>query len=176
MLGKPTRVLLALTAIAPVTISLSYVLGVRQGDWRLAVIACCVCVALGIISSWIITSASRDFETLPVVIKKVKSADKEVLGFFIAYALPLVFKGEAGPDLGAWVVAALMLIFVLWTTHALQVNPVLGLLGFHFYEVETLEGVTYLMITRRTINNVASISKVVQITEYGILEAELKRM
>lgn len=53
-------------------------------------------------------------------------------------------------------------------------NPVLGLLGFHFYEVETQEGVTYLMLTKRTINNVSSIKSVVQLTEYGILEAKTK--
>lgn len=174
MLGKPTRVLLALTAIAPVSISLAYVFGAKNGDWLLAVLALCVCAALGIISSWIIASISEKFERLPVVIKKVKSADKEVVGFFIAYALPLIFKGEAGQDIGSWFLAAGMLIFVLWSTHALQVNPVLGLLGFHFYEVETQEGVTYLMLTKRTINNVGSIKSVVQLTEYGILEASIR--
>ena len=90
----------------------------------------------------------------------------------MAYALPLIFKGDAGLDFGAWMLAGAMLIFVLWTTHALHVNPVLGLLGLHFYEVETQEGVTYLMLTKRTINNVSSIKSVVQLTEYGILEAK----
>ena len=174
MLGKPTRVLLALTAIAPVSVSLAYVFGARKGEWLLSVLAICACLILGIISSWIITEASARFERLPVVIKKVKSADKEVVGFFVAYALPLIFKGDAGLDFGAWMLAGAMLIFVLWTTHALHVNPVLGLLGFHFYEVETQEGVTYLMLTKRTINNVSSIKSVVQLTEYGILEAKTK--
>ncbi|WP_139211248.1 hypothetical protein [Azotobacter beijerinckii] len=174
MLGKPTRVLLALTAIAPVSVSLAYVFGAKNGDWPLAALAIFICVVLGVISRWIISSASENFERLPVVIKKVKSADKEVLGFFIAYALPLIFKGEAGQDIGSWLLAAGMLIFVLWTTHALHVNPVLGLLGFHFYEVETQEGITYLMITKRTINNVVSIRSVVQLTEYGILEASIR--
>ncbi|WP_438284240.1 hypothetical protein [Pseudomonas alabamensis] len=174
MLGKPTRVMLALTAIAPVSVSLAYIFASKNGDWLLAVWAICVCIALGVISSWIITQASLKFERLPVVIKKVKSADKEVLGFFIAYALPLIFKGGAGLDFGSWLLAAGMLVFVLWTTHALHVNPVLGLIGYHFYEVETQEGVTYLMLTRRTINNVSSINSVVQITEYGILEALVK--
>ncbi|WP_116828843.1 hypothetical protein [Pseudomonas syringae] len=171
MLGKPTRVLLALTAVAPVSVSLAYIFGALRGDWLLCVYAVCACLALGISSSWIIAEASGKFERLPITIKKVKSADKEVVGFFVAYALPLMFKGGSGLDFGAWLLAGAMLIFVLWTTHALHVNPVLGLLGFHFYEVETLEGITYLMITKRTINNVTSITDVVQLTEYGILEA-----
>jgi hypothetical protein len=65
-------------------------------------------------------------------------------------------------------------MFVLWTTHALHVNPVLGLIGFHFYEVETQEGVTYLLITKRTINNLKGVTSVVQLTEYGILDSSIK--
>lgn len=66
--------------------------------------------------------------------------------------------------------AGAMLLFVLWGTHSVQVNPILGMLGFHFYEVETKDGITYLMITRRNISHVKSVDMVVQISEYGILE------
>ncbi|TDV58884.1 hypothetical protein [Pseudomonas sp. LP_7_YM] len=174
MLGKPARVILAFTAVAPVSISLAYIFAARDRDWLMAILAVCVCLALGIISSWIVTAAVSKFEHLPISIKKVKSADKEVLGFFIAYALPLIFKGGSGQELGAWVLAGLMLMFVLWTTHALHVNPVLGLIGFHFYEVETQEGVTYLLITKKTINNLKAITTVIQLTEYGIVDSSIK--
>ena len=43
------------------------------------------------------------------------------------------FEGRADPRL---IPATLLLLFVLWSTHAIQVNPVLGVMGFHFYEVE----------------------------------------
>jgi hypothetical protein len=133
-----------------------------------------LCVVLGLYSSWVIHKAAEDFQSLPITIKKAKSADKEVLGFFVAYALPLMFKGDVNPDIGAWAIAGLMLVLVLWTTHALHVNPVLGVIGFHFYEVETQEGVTYLLITKRAINNLKSLKTVVQITEYGILDNSIK--
>ncbi|WP_273807249.1 MULTISPECIES: hypothetical protein [unclassified Pseudomonas] len=170
MLGKPARVVFALTAVAPISISLSYVLIKNNRDWVLALIALASCILLGALCRVIIKYSSKNFEVLPVVIKKAKSADKEVLGFFIAYALPLIFKGQEPPEMGAWMLAGGMLLFVLWTTHAIQVNPVLGLLGYHYYEVETQEGITYLMISKRAINDVSKIKKVVQLTEYGIIE------
>jgi hypothetical protein len=43
---------------------------------------------------------------------------------------------------------------------------------FHFYEVETKDGITFLLISRRTISNVKTIQHVVQLTEFGILEAQ----
>lgn len=171
MLGKLVRVLLALTAIAPLSISLAYVFATRDHNLRFAIIAALACVLLGATAIWVIEKAGQRLERLPVSIKKAKSADKEVIGFFVAYALPLLFRGVDAPELGAWLLAAGMLLFVLWSTHAMQINPVLGVFGFHFYEVETADGITYLLITKRRINNVQSINSVVQLSEYGVLES-----
>jgi len=171
MLGRVIRVIFALTAMAPVSISLAYVYATRTQQLWLAAVALLSCLALGFIAHSIITAAGQKLERLPVQLKKAKSADKEVLGFVVAYALPLLFKGNGEMDLGAWVIAALMMGFVLMTTHTLQVNPVLGLFGFHFYDVETAGGVTYLLIAKRQINDILSVTTVVQLSEYGILEA-----
>lgn len=171
MLGKLVRILLALTAIAPLSVSLAYVFVTRENNLQFAVIAAFVCLLLGAVAIWVIEKAGRTLECLPVTIKKAKSADKEVIGFFVAYALPLLLRGGGVPDLGAWLLAAAMLLFVLWSTHSMQVNPVLGIFGFHFYEVESEDGITYLLITRRRINSVRSIKSIVQLSEYGVLEA-----
>jgi hypothetical protein len=171
MLSKLVRILLALTAIAPLSISLTFLFA-RAHHYTWAAIAFACCMALGWLARWIIDRAGKKLEIMPVVIVKAKSADKEVIGFFVAYALPLVFRGQSPPDLGAWLFAGGMLLFVLWGTHTLQVNPVLGVMGFHFYEVDTQGGISYLMITRRKISNILSVKQVVQLSEYGILEAK----
>ncbi len=175
MLGRLLRVLLALTAIAPLSISLAYIYAAKDQNYQLATIAVFSCVLLGAGSLWIIGQAQKKLECLPVVIKKAKSADKEVIGFFVAYALPLIFRGQSSPDLGAWILAGAMLLFVLLSTHSLQVNPVLGMFGFHFYEVETEDGITYMLITQRKISNVLSIRQIVQLSEYGILESSTNK-
>ena len=174
MLGRFIRLLLALTAIAPLSISMAYIYAAKHQNLQFAFIATCLCLLLGAVALQVIEKSQRKLERLPVTIKKAKSADKEVIGFFIAYALPLVFRGQSSPDLGAWLVAACMLFFVLWSTHSLQVNPVLGLFGYHFYEVETADGITYLLISKRRIGNALTIKHVVQLSEYGILEAPVQ--
>ena len=174
MLSKTLRVLLALTAIAPLSVSLTYVFAAKEHNLQLSLIAGFSCILLGAIALWVMEFAGKKLEYLPVTIKKAKSADKEVIGFFLAYALPLVFKGGAVPDLDSWIFAAGILLFVLWSTHAMHANPVLGVFGFHFYEVETADGITYLLISKRRINTVQSIQRVVQLSEYGVLEAHNK--
>ena len=171
MLGKFVRILFALTAIAPLSISVAYVFAMKEQNARWAFVAFCFCVLLGALSLWIMEKARSRLEVLPISIKKAKSADKEVIGFFVAYTLPLLFKGEVSSDLGAWGLAAVLLLFVLWSTHSIQVNPVLGMFGYHFYEVESSDGITFLLITRRRINSALTVKQVVQLSEYGILEA-----
>lgn len=173
MLGRFIRLLLALTAIAPLSVSLAYIYATKDHNLRLAFIAGCLCLLLGAGALWIIQKAQARLERLPISIKKAKSADKEVIGFFVAYALPVVLRGQSSVDIEAWAFAAGMLFFVLWSTHSLQVNPVLGLFGYHFYEVETADGITYLLISKRRIGNALTIKQVVQLSEYGILEAPI---
>lgn len=172
MLGVTVRILLALTAAAPISISLAYVFASRTQNYWLAAVAAFSCLLLGASALQIIQMAGRKLEVLPIAIQKVKSADKEVIGFFVAYALPLLFKGEASASIDAWLLAVGMLVFVLMTTHSLQVNPVLGVFGYHFYEAETKDGITFLLISQRKINNVKSIGRVVQLSEYGVLEVK----
>ncbi len=170
MLGVIVRIVLALTASAPISISIAYIFAAKEHNYRLAVVAAFACLLLGALALQIIKLAGKKLEILPISIQKVKSADKEVIGFFVAYALPLLFKGQASADIDAWILAIGMLVFVLITTHSLQVNPVLGAFGYHFYEAETKDGITFLLISKRKINNVKSIGKVVQLSEYGVLE------
>jgi amino acid transporter len=174
MLGRFIRVLLALTAIAPLSVSLAYIYGTKEQNIQMAFIAACFCILLGAAALWIIRKSQEELEPIPITINKVKSADKEVIGFFVAYVLPLVFRGQPSPDVGALVLAACMLFFVLSSTHSILVNPVLGLFKYHFYEVETADGITYLLISKRRIGNALTIKHVVLLGEYGVLEAPIQ--
>lgn len=171
MLGRTMRLLFAVTAMAPVSISLAYVYGARGSNLWLSALAVVCCISLGLLAHLIITKSSTDLPKLPITLKKAKSADREVVGFVVAYVLPLLFRGDPSVDLGAWVVGGLMLLFVLYSSHTLLVNPVLGVFGFHFYDVETEDGVSYLLITKRQINDILSVTTVVQLSEHGILES-----
>ena len=92
------------------------------------------------------------------------------LGFYVAYAMPLLFRDMSSLDFGLITVAVVMFIFVIWSTGTFQVNPVLGLLGYHFYEVELKGGISYLLVTRRRIDDLSSISNVNQLSDHALLD------
>jgi len=119
---------------------------------------------------YIINFSKKNLEILNVKIKKAKSTDKEVISFCISYALPVIFRSSSASDLNSWLFASFLLFSVLWMTNAMPANPVLGLLGYHFYEVDLDSGVGYVLITKKSITHIKQIERVVQIGDYGILE------
>lgn len=83
-------------------------------------------------------------------VREFESTDKEVLAFLLAYLLPFVSSDNmAFTDdwlTGAYILAIIFLVI----THAgaLHFNPVMGLLGYHFYAVRNDEGVSDLLISK----------------------------
>lgn len=64
-----------------------------------------------------------------------------------------------------------MLIFiVIFNSHTYHFNPLLGIIGYHFYEVKTSGGITYVLMTRKQITGCKDIKRIVQVTEYIVME------
>ena len=83
-------------------------------------------------------------------IKEFERNDKEVLAFLIAYLLPFLSSEKMG-FAGDWLTGAyVLLIIFLVIAHAgaLHFNPVMGLLGYHFYAVKNGSGVSHLLISK----------------------------
>lgn len=116
--------------------------------------------------------ASRQLELHDVKVESASSADREVVGFLIAYILPLALASGTTFQVDCWAIAYLVGLFglVVWGTHSYDFNPLLGLLGYHFYEVATDDGITYVLITKRTLVSVRQVTRVAQLTEYVLLD------
>ncbi|TCD46823.1 hypothetical protein [Chlorobium sp. N1] len=79
--------------------------------------------------------------------------DKDVLAFLLAYLLP--FLSSKSMDFqGQWLTGAyILLIIFLVVSHtgAFHFNPVMALVGYHFYGIRTKDGVSQLLICRGTL-------------------------
>lgn len=83
-------------------------------------------------------------------IKEFERNDKEVLAFLVTYLLPFLSTEKMG-FAGDWLtgVYVLLIIFlVIAHAGAFHFNPVMGLLGYHFYAVKNDEGVSQLLISK----------------------------
>jgi hypothetical protein len=83
-------------------------------------------------------------------IKEFERNDKEVLAFLVTYLLPFLSTEKMG-FAGDWLTGAYVLaIIFLVIAHAgaFHFNPVMSLLGYHFYAVKNDDGVSQLLISR----------------------------
>ena len=116
----------------------------RYGMWlAVALLLVVLCWAL-------LRYASENAQTTPFRIKEFERDDKEVLAFLVTYLLPFLSTDKMG-FAGEWLTGAyVLLIIFLVIAHAgaFHFNPVMGLLGYHFYAVKNEEGVSLLLISR----------------------------
>lgn len=63
---------------------------------------------------------------------------------------------------------------VVMTSNAYHTNPLLGLIGYHFYEV-SIDDVGYILISRRNLHNTRAIKTVVSLTDYMLLDVTKRK-
>jgi len=136
---------------------------VRWGAWLVvALLLVFLCWAL-------LRYAARNAQQHQFHIKEFERNDKEVLAFLVTYLLPFLSTEKMG-FAGDWLTGAYVLaIIFLVIAHAaaFHFNPVMGLLGYHFYSVKNLDGVSHLLISREELRRPGRDVKTVRLA-YGI--------
>lgn len=171
MLKRIPKLFLVGTSLAPVLLTLAF-LEVRTHHLWCALDYLIGVAGLILLTKGLLHLCKFRLGKLPIKLCKAKTSDREVIGFLLAYVLPLALTSGTTPTLDGWAIVFLVGLFgvVVWGTHAYDFNPLLGLIGYHFFEVETEAGITYIVITRRSIVDVRQITEVVQLTEYVLLD------
>lgn len=150
MLNSFAKFLLVSTSLSPVLGAVAVNQFARDEAWTvwgpwLAVAAFLVFLCWALLSY-----ASKNAQKHLFTIREFERSDQEVLAFLLAYLLPFV-SSENMAFTGEWLTGAYILgIIFLVITHAgaFHFNPVMGLLGYHFYAVKNSDGVSHLLISK----------------------------
>lgn len=150
MLNTFARFLLVSTSLAPILGAVAVNQFARDEPWTRWgwwLIAALVLVGL----CWVMLHyAAGNAQKHSFRITEFERNDQEVLAFLLAYLLPFV-SAENMSFSGEWLTGTYILgIIFLVIAHAgaLHFNPVMGLLGYHFYAVRNSDGVSQLLISK----------------------------
>lgn len=150
MLSKFAKILLVLSSLSPVLGAVAVnqlALGKPLVGWLPWVV---VTLLLVVICWGLLHYAAKNAQEHKLKIEQFEDNDKEVLAFLLAYLLPLVSVKDTVAEIhwltGAYVLVIILLVF----THAraFHFNPVMGLLGYHFYSLKSGDGISLLLISR----------------------------
>ncbi len=101
----------------------------------------------------------------------IKPTDKDVLAFLLAYLLPLLGQDSLSfhkPIIAVYVI--LLISVAVYHSNSYHFNPMLSLFGFHFYEIQTTDGYSAMLISRRAHVLQEQGVIVVKITDFLLLE------
>lgn len=111
-----------------------------------------------------------------MVTKKIKisniSQDKEswLLAVYITYFVPFV-ESYFGKDftVSNWILVFVGIVLLILSKNTVN-NPILKIVGYKIYLIETEQGVDMTLITKKELRNRNSLSRVVRLFEYYIME------
>ena len=171
MLNRFAKLSLVATSLAPIFLTLWFIDFSKRWVWSDGLIFLAAALFLTFICWGLLSLSKAKLEKLPLEITSVKTADREIVGFILVYLLPLI--NESSLKINSTVLAFVTGLFfiVVLTSHSYHFNPLVGSLGYHFYEVTIAGGVSYVLMSKKSIRNCKNIKKVVHISEYMILEA-----
>lgn len=150
MLNRFANLLLVSTSMSPILGAVAvnqYSLGKPSSAWLPWVV---VALLLVFICWGILKYVARAGQKHTLKVTQFEDKDKAVLAFLLAYLLPFLAAKDIMADVhwltGAYVFAIILLVF----THAraIHFNPIMGLLGYHFYSLKDGNGVSVLLISR----------------------------
>jgi hypothetical protein len=168
-MNKLGKFILTLTSLAPILGAMSMHSFATKSYWNaagylvLGGILVLLCLAL--------LRRCKRISIQPFKTSKVKTADKEVLAFLVVYLLPIFtkdifFSGE----LLTPIYVVLVIGTCVFNSNAFTFNPVLSALQYHFYEIESQSGITYLLITKDVLRRNDNDLEVREISDYIFLQ------
>lgn len=170
MLNRLAKVLLVATSLAPVLGAFG-VISYSVGDSILATVQWFIYAALLLLVCWLVLRFARaNVETEVIAVKSIRNVDTEVLTFLLVYLLPLVARDSL--PVAATETTIYVFVIIAWSVYhsnAFYFNPLLGLLGYHFYEVTSADGMSQMLITSNTIKKPSVDLEVVQLFDYTYL-------
>jgi len=176
MISKFLEHVFVLTSISPVFLAIWLGEFVKTGNYENGLFWLILFIVLIPISWGIIKFSEKKIEILPIKVKSVAPADREVAAFLIAYILPMLNI----VNLNIWTIIFIvgLLYIAILTTSNYHFNPILSLFfGYHYYEVEIEENngekTTYILMTKKTIRSSRNVKKVVQVSDYMLMEVNI---
>jgi hypothetical protein len=163
------KTLLFVSAFSPVLLTLAYV-RYRLNGFQQDVVQLIIIGIIGTIVPFLIMKLiCKSSETLAFSAKKIESNDFMLFAFVSSYLTPIIARAS---DLQFdWIVIlTFFIVFIFWFISSVPAHPLLKVLSFNFYKIESSSGVVYTLISKRKIRDPKNVVFVKKISDDMLME------
>ncbi len=171
-MNRFAKLLLVSTSFAPIILTYAFVNFISGGSHTTTISLIIVVILLVFICLSLLRFSYNKLERQKICLNSIRTSDGEVVGFVIAYLLPILSIASPSIDYKVIAFIAFMFLVVIWTTNSYHINPLINFFGYHFYEVSADDNVTYLLLTKKELRKTSSIKTIIHLTEYMIMDGE----
>ena len=128
-----------------------------------------ISLALVIAQLVILNVAKKQMVTKKIKISNI-SKESWLLAVYITYFVPFV-ESYFGKDftVSNWILVFVGIVLLILSKNTVN-NPILKIVGYKIYSIETEQGVDMTLITKKELRNRNSLSRVVRLFEYYVME------
>lgn len=117
----------------------------------------------------VVRMIKRYGETIAFTAKKIESNDALMLGVIVTYVVPLAGKA-ADITYGVVLLIIGVLAVVFWISASILPHPLLRIMNYRFYKVESVSGVVFTLICERELLDPTQIKAVKRISGSMLVE------
>lgn len=168
-MGNLMKTVLFLSAFSPIFLSLSVVKYLNSGiveDVFYYAFAGIIGISITLL---IIGKLKKSAEVISFSAKKIESNDAMLLGVVASYFVPFVAKASE-ITMGGTIVLTITVAVILWFMSSIPPHPLLRVLSFRFYKVESAAGVVYTLISQRELLDPKEVRQVKRISSSMLME------
>lgn len=160
-----------LSAFSPALVSIAIVRWLKNGLSEDVIYYAVSGIVGAAVSLFIIKLIERHGEIITLTAKKIEANDSLMLGVFASYAIPFM---NMASDINFTVVFSIFfaIAVLLWYSSSLPPHPLMRILQYRFYKVESDRGMVYTLIARRELVDPKNITKVRRISSSMLLEVQ----
>ena len=171
MLSMMTNTFLTGSSIAPV-ILIYALLALVERENLIGSMLILIFVALLSFCIFILFYSKQHLERSEFSFIGAEAADKESVAILLLYLAPLLETSVADLEWAFIIPASFLFLALVVTGYSFHFNPLLNILGWHFYTISTVEGITYTLITRKHLRKAGTKIVIGQLTRYTLLDVE----
>lgn len=147
------------------------ILGIKYlGNFGLIIfIPCLFCALCVFFVTPSLTSYFNSINSNHQTIKTIQRKDVDILAYMFTYLIPL-FDIDFTLSINLIIVSTIFIIIFIFYIRSnvfYTVNPIFNFLGYHLYDIESIDGYNYTLISKNILNTNQQIN-VIQL-EYGII-------
>ena len=149
MFSKSIQIILTSTSISPLLLLLYLKAFSQHSNINNKILYLILAITLFILLLIIIKLAKTKLEKIPIKITQITNTNKEKLLVSIPYVTLLLNNNIL-------LTSSILLLFIIITfiTNTYHFNPLLTLLGYHQYKITLNNNTTFILLTKKTLNNI----------------------